>query len=77
MLFGPNMRNFRDSVEVLLGRGGIQVTSVEQLERVGRELLARPDELEHLGGLARAAVQKIRGASERNALALLQLVERA
>lgn len=77
VLFGPNMRNFRDSVEVLLGRGGIQVTSVEQLERVGRELLARPDELEHLGGLARAAVQKIRGASERNALALLQLVERA
>ncbi|MCB0780614.1 MAG: hypothetical protein KDC03_14025, partial [Flavobacteriales bacterium] len=46
VLFGPNMRNFRDSVEVLLGRGGIQVTSVEQLERVGRELLARPDELE-------------------------------
>ncbi|MCA9551621.1 MAG: 3-deoxy-D-manno-octulosonic acid transferase [Myxococcales bacterium] len=76
VLFGPNMRNFRDSVEVLLGRGGIQVTSVEQLERVGRELLARPDELEHLGGLARAAVQKIRGASERNAEALLQLVER-
>jgi 3-deoxy-D-manno-octulosonic-acid transferase len=74
VLFGPNMQNFRDSVEVLLGRGGIQVTSVEQLEKVGRELLARPEELEHLGGMARAAVQKIRGASERNAEALLGLV---
>ncbi len=74
VLFGPNMRNFRDSVEVLLGRGGIQVANPEQLEKMGRELLARPEEIEHLGSMARAAVQKVRGASARNAEALLKLL---
>lgn len=74
VLFGPNMQNFRDSVEVLLGRGGIQVANPEQLEKVGCELLARPEEIEHLGSMARAAVQKVRGASARNAEALLKLV---
>ncbi len=76
VLFGPNMRNFRDSVEVLLGRGGIQVTSPEQLQKVACELLARPEEIEDLGSMARAAVQKVRGASEKNAQALLRLAPR-
>lgn len=74
VLFGPNMRNFRDSVEVLLGRGGIQVASPEQLQKVGRELLARPEEIEHLGSMARSAVQRIRGAAASNAEALLAIV---
>jgi 3-deoxy-D-manno-octulosonic-acid transferase len=74
VLFGPNMVNFRDSVEVLLGRGGIQVQSPRQLERVARELLARPGELEQLGQMARSAVQKVRGASRRNAELLLDLI---
>ncbi len=77
VLFGPYMMNFRDSVEVLLGRGGIQVQNVEQLEQLGRELLARPDELARLGEMARAAVQKVSGASVRNAEELLRLVGRS
>lgn len=75
VLFGPFMMNFRDSVEVLLGRGGIQVQSPEQLERVAKDLLGRPDEVERLGEMARAAVQRARGASARNAAAILALVE--
>lgn len=76
VLFGPNMANFRDSVEVLLGRGGIQVQTPAQLEKVARELLGRPDELRHLGEMARAAVQKARGASARNAELILGLAPR-
>jgi 3-deoxy-D-manno-octulosonic-acid transferase len=71
VLFGPNMMNFRDSVEVLIGRGGIQVQSPAQLEKVARELLGRPSEIEQLGAMARAAVNKVRGASLRNAELLL------
>lgn len=66
VLFGPNMQNFRDSVEVLVGRGGIQVRDPEHLYRVANELLARPEKIVELGGLARAAVGQIRGASARN-----------
>ena len=73
VLFGPYMMNFRDSVEVLLGRGGIQVASPEALEQIGRELLAKPDELGRLGAMAQAAVAKVSGASRRNAEALLGL----
>lgn len=73
VLFGPYMMNFRDSVEVLLGRGGIQVQSADQLEKVMRELIGRPDELERLGSMAQTAVQKARGASRRNAELILDL----
>ncbi len=66
VLFGPNMDNFKDSVQVLVGRGGIQVADPEQLLRVSRDLLARPEKLEELGALARSAVGAIRGASVRN-----------
>src|SRR5207244_4565399 len=41
VLFGPNMMNFRESVEVLLGRGGIQVQSPAQLEKVAKEQIGR------------------------------------
>lgn len=74
VLFGPYMMNFRDSVEVLLGRGGIQVANRAQLEEVACDLLRRPDELARLGDMAREAVQKARGASVRNAEALLTLL---
>jgi 3-deoxy-D-manno-octulosonic-acid transferase len=76
VLFGPHMMNFRDSVEVLLGRGGIQVSSPEQLARVAKELLLRPDELVRLGQMAKDAVQKVSGASQRNAVQLLELLRR-
>ena len=75
VLFGPYMMNFRDSVEVLLGRGGLQVHSPAQLQQVAKELLERPEEIAQLGEMARTAVQKARGASPRNAHAILQLAK--
>jgi 3-deoxy-D-manno-octulosonic-acid transferase len=74
VLFGPHMENFHDSVQVLVGRGGIQVKDEEQLARVMAELLGRPESLESLGALARNAVSQISGASDRNVEALAMLV---
>ena len=76
VLFGPYMMNFRDSVEVLMGRGGLQVGTPVQLETVASDLLRRPDEIAQLGQMAKEAVSRARGASGRNAEALLDLVAR-
>jgi 3-deoxy-D-manno-octulosonic-acid transferase len=67
VLFGPRMENFADSVQVLVGRGGLQVKDPPALLRLLRDLLARPEELRKLGELAREAVSSVRGASARNA----------
>lgn len=66
VLFGPHMENFRDSVQVLIGRGGIQVNDADHLYRVVADLLSRPDTVRSLGELAQAAVLQVSGASERN-----------
>src|SRR5439155_25591627 len=66
VLFGPHMENFRDSVQVLVGRGGIQVNDADHLRRVMHELLSRPETLASLGELARGAVHQVSGASDRN-----------
>ncbi len=76
VLFGPHMENFRDSVQVLVGRGGIQVNDVDHLVRVLGELLVRPESIASLGELARTAVRQISGASDRNVEALVKLVAR-
>ena len=76
VLFGPHMENFKDSVQVLQGRGGIQVATPEQLLKVADELLSRPDQLEELGGLARGSVSAIRGASARNVEHMLAMLPR-
>ena len=74
VLFGPNMENFHDSVQVLVGRGGIQVGDEEHLYRVACELLARPDKIVELGELAARTVRGIRGASARNVDHMLRLL---
>ena len=74
---GPHMENFKDSVQVLQGRGGIQVASPEQLLKVAEELLSRPDQLEELGALARGSVTSIRGASARNVEHMLSVLPRS
>jgi 3-deoxy-D-manno-octulosonic-acid transferase len=76
VLFGPHMENFKDSVQVLQGRGGIQVANPEQLYKVAEELLARPDQLQDLGRMARQAVGAIRGASVHNVDHMLAMLPR-
>ncbi len=76
VLFGPHMENFKDSVTVLVGRGGIQVASPAHLLQVAGELLDRPDTVAELGSLARAAVTSTRGASARNVEHMLKLLRR-
>ncbi|HET9594389.1 MAG TPA: glycosyltransferase N-terminal domain-containing protein [Anaeromyxobacteraceae bacterium] len=77
VLFGPHMENFKDSLQVLVGRGGIQVATPEQLLKVAQELLARPAKIAELGELAREAVSQIRGASGRNVDHMLRVLPRA
>jgi 3-deoxy-D-manno-octulosonic-acid transferase len=76
VLFGPHMENFKDSVQVLQGRGGIQVATPEQLLKVADELLSRPDQLDELGALARGSVSALRGASARNVEHMLAMLPR-
>ncbi|MFL5320759.1 MAG: 3-deoxy-D-manno-octulosonic acid transferase [Myxococcaceae bacterium] len=66
VLFGPHMENFHDSVQVLVGRGGIQVHDPDQLYRIASELLSRPEQLQQLGELAQGAVRQVSGAGQRN-----------
>jgi 3-deoxy-D-manno-octulosonic-acid transferase len=75
VLFGPNMENFHDSVQVLVGRGGIQVKDPEHLQRVVSELLGRPHRMAELGAMARAAVTAVRGAGQRDVDHLVRLLE--
>jgi 3-deoxy-D-manno-octulosonic-acid transferase len=77
VLFGPHMENFKDSVQVLLGRGGVQVKDVDQLFTVAGELLSRPDAAHNLGALAQQTVRQVSGASARNVDALLTLLPEA
>ena len=77
VLFGPHMENFKDSVQVLVGRGGIQVTTPDQLAKVASDLLARPEKVAELGQLARQAVGSIRGASARNVEHMLRFLPRS
>jgi 3-deoxy-D-manno-octulosonic-acid transferase len=74
VLFGPRMENFQDSVQVLVGRGGLQVKDPIALLRLMRDLLARPDEIAKLGELAREAVSSVRGASARDARLIAEIL---
>jgi 3-deoxy-D-manno-octulosonic-acid transferase len=67
------MDNFRDSVELLTGHGGVQVRDGEALHAALAEWLASPERLASLGAQAQATVRRISGASERNAEAMTTL----
>ncbi|MBW2700797.1 MAG: 3-deoxy-D-manno-octulosonic acid transferase [Deltaproteobacteria bacterium] len=73
VFFGPHMENFVESVRVLQGRGGIQVTDVQRLQSSMAALLSRPEELEKLGRMAKDAVLAAQGASRSNALIIAAL----
>lgn len=73
VLFGPYMHNFTDAVGVLVGRGGIQVASPAQLQRVMSDLLQHPRTCTALGEVARHQVQAVSGAASRNAALLAEL----
>lgn len=77
VVFGPNMENFHDSVQVLVGRGGIQVHDAKNLERVIHDLLDRPKKIREVGELASRTVRAIRGASARNVDHMLRLLRPA
>jgi 3-deoxy-D-manno-octulosonic-acid transferase len=77
VLFGPRMENFQDSVNVLVGRGGLQVKDSAALLRLLRDLFARPEEIRTLGQLAREAVSAVRGASARDATLIARLLPEA
>jgi len=53
------------------------VATPEQLLKVARELLSRPDEILRLGAMAREAVSAVRGASARNVDHMLRALPRA
>ena len=76
VLFGPHMENFVDSVQVLLGRGGIQVASADQLERVLDDLLSDATTRSELGAMARRQVLAVRGAASKNAESIARLLPR-
>src|SRR5207248_5257902 len=74
VLYGPRMENFADSVQVLVGRGGLQVRDPLALLRLLRDLLARPEELRKLSEMAREAVSSVRGASARDPWLIAELL---
>ena len=76
VLFGPHMDNFRDSVAVLEGNGGLPVADAAALYTALEGLLEDPDRLSALGAQAGATVRRISGASDRNAEAMAALPRR-
>jgi 3-deoxy-D-manno-octulosonic-acid transferase len=73
VLFGPHMENFRYPVQVLLGRGGIQVPNIEAFQNVISKMLSKPQELNKLGKMAKQAVEQVQGASLLCAQAISEL----
>jgi 3-deoxy-D-manno-octulosonic-acid transferase len=74
VLFGPHMDNFQDSVQVLLGRGGLQVPDLERLELTLARLLDDPQARARLGALAAESVRAVQGGSRRMAQAIAGLL---
>jgi 3-deoxy-D-manno-octulosonic-acid transferase len=62
--FGPNTRNFRDIVELLVGRNAaVVIHDGEELTSVVRQCLRQPSVAERLGQRAQALVREQLGAT--------------
>ncbi|HBU48376.1 MAG TPA: 3-deoxy-D-manno-octulosonic acid transferase [Myxococcales bacterium] len=75
VLFGPGMENFVEAVELLLGRGGLQVDDFDVLEQTLDQLLKAPEQARKTGRLAADAVAGQQGAAQRCADVILSCLE--
>ncbi len=75
VVFGPHMENNQIGLQVLLGRGGIQVRDAVQLEACLSELLANRHDRKRLGAEAQAAVSSAQGAGRACFRALSDLLQ--
>ncbi|MBT6175773.1 MAG: 3-deoxy-D-manno-octulosonic acid transferase [Deltaproteobacteria bacterium] len=67
VIFGPYMSNVEDSVKLLLGRGGLQISNPEQLVRVLGDLLGDSEKCKLLGEKAASQARSVQGAAAQNA----------
>jgi 3-deoxy-D-manno-octulosonic-acid transferase len=67
LLIGPAHADFRSSVAALEEAGGLRVVDAASLAPALAELLASPERRTQMGGDARNAAERLRGASARNA----------
>jgi 3-deoxy-D-manno-octulosonic-acid transferase len=67
VIFGPYMSNVEDSVKLLLGRGGLQISSPDQLVRVLGDLLGDSEKCRLLGEKAASQARSVQGAAAQNA----------
>ena len=67
VIFGPYMSNVEDSVKLLLGRGGLQISGPDQLARIIDNLLGDSDKCRLLGEKAAAQARSVQGAAKQNA----------
>jgi 3-deoxy-D-manno-octulosonic-acid transferase len=75
VLFGPDTRNFRDAVNLLLAAEGARVVGDgAELTRAVRELVGNAGIRTEMGSRARAAVAAHRGATDRTVGLLLSLI---
>ncbi|HET7711452.1 MAG TPA: glycosyltransferase, partial [Thermoanaerobaculia bacterium] len=73
--FGPSMTNFRDIASLLIAGGGAkEVRSAGEAAEFIRMMLEDPDSAERWGAAGRRVVEGNRGASERTAQRILELL---
>jgi 3-deoxy-D-manno-octulosonic-acid transferase len=76
MVFGPNMQNFPAIASAFVERkGAVQVRDAIQLERTLEQLLADPEERDHLGRNAVHVVRENQGSIERTVDMILPHLE--
>lgn len=76
MIFGPHMENFAEAAQLLVDAGAaLRTPSAAELVSSVTELLRDAPSRERMGAAARAVVQAQRGASERTAARILEILE--